>query len=133
MRGTVDMAQRRIEYAFRKVSEWPPGRRRTYANRVQGLPIELRNQGLVVVVATLKKDGHAALAESISRWLLEEAPTHPLRRWESSATGDPIRRLLGACVAADRPSYLAAQAEALALAEHIKRFAGALVGDEAVE
>ena len=127
---TANLQDRRVAYAFRAVNTWPKERRKAAVQRVQGLPVELRNHGLVVTTATLMKDGHANLAEIIARWLLEDAPLRPLARWTKAPTGNITRRLLGACVDANRTSYLAAQSEALALTEHIKRFAVALASED---
>ncbi len=125
MNETPNLQALRARYALRAVDAWPSARRTAAVQRVQVLPVELRTQGLVVTLAMLMKD-HAALAEDIARWLLEEAPYRPLAGVARDSTGGLAATLLRACVGADRGSFLAAQTEAVALVEHMKRFAAAL-------
>lgn len=128
MKYTANLEEARIRHAFDVVSGWPLSLKKEAEaiSRAQGLPVQLRSQGLVVTIATLMGNGrHAHLADTIALWLLERGPTKPLEPWAESQ-GRIARRLLSACNRAERSAYLAAQMEALALAEHIKRFASAL-------
>ncbi|NKC15562.1 MAG: hypothetical protein GKR94_26205 [Gammaproteobacteria bacterium] len=120
-----NLQRARIDYALKAVRRWPSIKRKDYAQRAKSLPVELRTQGLLVTLAALHGSAQAQLAEDVARWLLWEAPRRTLPPQERGR-GDAIRQLYTACQDADRAAYRAAQAEALALAEHIKRFATAL-------
>ena len=119
---SADLQKQRMQRALRIVDEWPATLRQEAAQRSKGLPVELRTQGLAVTIATLMNGPHAHLADTLARWVLDDAPHKPVEAW-TAAEGRPARRLLQACLDADRPAFLATQAEALVLAEHIKRFA----------
>lgn len=94
-------------------------------SRAQGLPIEVRAQGLTVAVATLLKEDRSEsreLARLLASWLfgdeahvVAERPTNPT-----------AMQLLERATTARRSEYLALQAEALAYLEHVKRLASAL-------
>lgn len=124
MNDKPTLQERRIRFAFDVVKGWSRNAFNDPVQRAKGLPVQLRTQGLVVTLATLMDGGHAHFADTIARWLLREAPCKPLAQWAEDQ-GSSASRLLAACVRADRSAYLSAQAEALALVEHIKRFAGA--------
>jgi len=133
MKETENLQMKRARHAFQAVAGWPKARRDEAAKRVQGLPVEMRSHGLMVSIATLMKDSrHAHLAETIARWVLEKAPHLPLGKATAEASGGVALQLLRACTdrSTDRASYLAAQTEALALLEHIKRFAAAMPGSD---
>ena len=120
---SANLQKERMRRALRIVDDWPNHLRQEAAQRAKGLPVELRTQGLVVTVTTLMNGSHGHLANDLARWVLDEAPHKPLSAWTGGENRSPARRLLQACLEADRAAFLAAQAEALALAEHIKRFA----------
>jgi hypothetical protein len=95
--------------------------------RAQGLPVEVRTQGLSVVVATLIKEDRPEsreLARGLADWLLGESV------WGKSAGSRPGEgtglQLLDRAIGCSRPEYLMLQAEALAYLEHVKRLASAL-------
>lgn len=131
--------RRRARFALEEVLAWKDGVAKDAATRAQGLPIELRAQGLSTAVAVLMREGRQgrqpslALARLLSKWLLREADPRPLADGAEGdadrGSGDPTpRALLEASIRAPRTSYLAAQAEALALLDHVKLLARAIHG-----
>jgi len=97
--------------------------------RVQGLPIEVRAQGLTVAVATLLKEDRAEsreLARLLASWVLGDK-AHIVVDPPSNPTG---AQLLERATTSVRSEYLAMQTEALAYLEHVKRLASALEKSE---
>ena len=115
----------RMRYACDQVQRWQKNQNaKELTQASKGFPVMLRTQGLAVAVATLDKDKNKkALAELVTHWLLDKAPLRTLDA--TGEKGTPVQRLLGASAKANRSSYRHAQAEALALAEMIKIYAGA--------
>jgi len=115
----------RMQYASHHVQRWQNNRNvKELTQASKGFPVMLRTQGLAVAVATLDKDKKKqALAELVAHWLLNKAPVRSLHA--ANQHGTLVQQLLGACATTDRASYRIAQAEALALAETIKIYAGA--------
>jgi hypothetical protein len=122
-----DLALVRARYGFNVVRDWREQWRKDAAQRVKGLPVAIRTQGLMIAVAMLMREDKAAarqLADRLANWLLEEAPHGPLR---SSARGEASgRRLLEVCMKASRGDYLAAEREAILFFDQVKIYADAL-------
>ncbi len=119
----------RAQFAYDEVNgNWP----NNALQRVKGLPVQVRTQGLTVTLATLLREDTVQsrrLADVLGRWLLKDAPHRSLdetgpEKWS------PARRLLDACIKAERSAYLAAQVEALFVLEQLKLFAEALDKEE---
>lgn len=91
--------------------------------RAQGLPIEVRTQGLTTVLATLvkneKRSECSELASWLARWLIESSGLAQLER------RGPLG-LLEWATNCSRDEYQALQAEALAYLEHVKRLLSVL-------
>lgn len=128
---TRDMAFVRARYCFKDVREWKPQWRKDAAKRVKGLPVALRSQGLMVVVATLMREDNPAsrrIVDNLAQWLFNGAPHVPLR---SSENEEPSAgRLLNACMKASRADYLAAEMEAIIFFDQVKLYADALFTEE---
>ncbi|MDX1982668.1 MAG: type III-B CRISPR module-associated protein Cmr5 [Bryobacteraceae bacterium] len=123
-----NLSRARARFAFDEVERWPKNWRDDATQRVRSLPVQVRTQGLPVVLAILLREDKShsrELAGLISRWVLKEAPRRLL-----IADSQGAQALLAACLKADRQAYLAAQAEALAILEMVKLFADALSKQE---
>jgi hypothetical protein len=128
-RNENNLARARTQFAYGNVAEWKKDWRKDALARVKGLPIQVRTQGLPVTLANLMGEDNTHsrhLADLIGRWLLEKAFHKPLGEDSGPASRSPARRLLDACINAERSTYLAVQAEALAFLEQVKLFADAL-------
>lgn len=120
------LEQRRARNAYQWLSELKDaGRLEKVEKRVQGLPIEVRSQGLNVALATLLKENREesrTLADRLALWLLRDANVDS----SSSLDAPTGRALLDRAVKGERAEYLALQAQGLAYLEHVKRLASAL-------
>ena len=118
----------RSQFAYEEVRGWDKRWCSEAVSLAKELPVALRRQGLIVVLAWLLRGEEAAnestaLARLLSDWLLTKHPWRPVA--PSGARPTP-QSLLDACVKADRAGYRAAQGEALAILEKTKLFAQAL-------
>ncbi|SER20069.1 CRISPR-associated protein (Cas_Cmr5) [Solimonas aquatica] len=121
-----DLRASRARFCYDEVAAWAgkPWRQEA-AQRVKGLPVQVRTQGLVVTLAMLMADDKTYtrhLADLLANWLLTAAPYRALRG-EGGATA---LTLLEACSKAPRVEYAAAQREAILLLQQLKIFADAL-------
>ena len=124
-----DLRDLRARYCYRAVAAWSPRWRYDAKSRVQGIPIEIRLQGLIVALATLMGEGNDQsrhLANSLARWILTDAPRRPLSDSRSTEDASPDR-LLEDCAKADRATYAAVQQEAMLFFDQIKIYASALL------
>lgn len=127
-RPREDLTRLRARFVMERIGGWGG---RSWVNeavqRVKSLPVQIRSQGLTVAVAVLLREGGASaeIARILAEWLFTGAPVKPLGAGGGAKTG---QALLRASVEADRPSYLAAQREALGLLEELKLLADALYG-----
>ena len=132
-RETIDLNRKRSQFAYGEAFNWSPQWRERAVAKVKGLPVALRAQGLAVTMASLicSEEAHQErIALSLAKWLLEESPIKSLVVFNSGTGSDTLpRRLLKACIDADRPAYQAAQTEALAFLDRLKLFAEALHGN----
>src|SRR5262245_56085128 len=113
-RDETNLARARAQFAYEDVVEWSRDWSKDALARVKGLPVQTRTQGLTTTLATLMRDDsrHAThLADLIGSWVLQKAPHKPLGEDTGQPTWSLARRLLAACVNAERSAYLAAQAE----------------------
>lgn len=120
-RETLD--RRRAKHAWEQIDALDGSLDKICA-RAQGLPVEVRIQGLTVAVATLIKEGRSesrALAKWLAEWLLETS-----KLIENSSQRVSPMRLLEHATVCERDEYLALQTEALAYLEHVKRLLSAL-------
>lgn len=121
------LTQRRAAFCYEKVTDWPENWRGDATTRIQGLPVQIRTQGLPVALATLIADNKPhtdRLSEILAHWLLAEAPHRPLGKGNQDR---PLPAdLLAACTRADRAAHTAAQREAILLCDQLKLFANAL-------
>ena len=124
-RDTLD--RQRARHAYANLAN--PKNRAKICKRVQGLPIEVRSQGLSVAVATLLKEDRSEsheLARLMAMWVLSDASIVG----DTDNPRDPSGyQLLDRTMTCRRSEYLALQAEALAYLEHHKRLASALEAD----
>ena len=140
---TESLRHQRARFAYERIREWPAPSARAAAARAKGLPIQLRTQGLGTTVAMLTnqasdrdgpEDDAALLVGLLADWLLRESPRQPFGERERGDTAKNAREwrleLLDACCRSDRATYMAAQAEALALLEEVKILTQALHGDD---
>ena len=126
-----NLSRERAQFAYQDVVQWEENWRQRALTRARGLPMQTRTQGLTITLATLMREDqvHASrLADLIGQWLLETAPVRTLGEVTTSQSWSDARRLLDACMKAERAAYQAAQTEALALLEHVKLYADALYG-----
>ncbi len=126
---THDLRAARARYAYGEVASWKDKSKET-TQRVKGLPVQIRTQGLMQTLAVLMADDKPhvrRLGEVTGRWLLEDAPYRALSEASSnSGTWSHSRRLLEACMKASRLEYVWAQQEAIQLLDQIKIYADAL-------
>ncbi|MBL8470792.1 MAG: hypothetical protein KF778_19810 [Rhodocyclaceae bacterium] len=131
--NTRDLRAARARYCYDEAVRWKPEFRKEITQRLKGLPVQMRSQGLANTLALLMADDKfhvAVLAEILARWLLEKSPLRPLPETGGPAHWGAPRRLLDACVKARRIEYAWAQIEAIALMDQLKLFAGALAASE---
>lgn len=121
------ISRSRAAFALERIDGWTSFRWFKDATSIlEGLPVQIRLQGLTAVVAQLaakKSDAERSIAEMIAEWLLRVSPHRPL----SSPNGSNglIGDLLEASVRVSMPRYGAAQVEAIELTEIAKRLAKA--------
>lgn len=129
MSAREDLPRLRAKFVIEQISAWKEGAwRKEAVTRVKSLPVQIRAQGLTVALAVLLREGGSSsveIARVLAEWLLREAPVKTLRAKDGQSRG---AGLLRAAVDADRPSYLAAQREALGLLDALKLLADALYG-----
>lgn len=149
MANGPDLAQRRAKHALEAVKAYrdatdgavPTKQKRAYAGYVKSLPAAIVMNGLGQALATelaqagkdsskgqggLSPDAHRQIFLHLQDWLCGDDPEAVFR----SAKGDNTR-LLTQLYGANQPEYLRAQAEALLYLGWLKKFAGALLADEA--
>ncbi len=128
-----DLALVRTRCCFNDVREWKKQWRKEAAKRVKGLPVAIRSQGLMVVIATLMSEDtpySRHFADRLAQWLLKDAPHGSLR---STENGEPSGlRLLEVCMKASRAEYLAAEMEAIIFLDQVKLYADALYTVEGI-
>jgi len=132
-----DLKAARARFAYGEVADWSRSWRAEATARVQGLPIQVRTQGLLVTLAVLAsgsddkdntpKGVNDSLARTLTSWLLVEAPYRPLGGVVPTTTPFPAD-LLHRLAKAPRADHAAAQREAILLLDQIKIFAKALQG-----
>lgn len=132
-----DLKAARARFAYSEVADWSPNWRADATTRVQGLPIQVRTQGLLVTLAVLtsgaddQKDTRQGVEDSLARtltsWLLVQAPYRPLGHANTRDRPFPAD-LLEILTRASRADHAAAQREVILLLDQIKIFAKALHG-----
>jgi hypothetical protein len=123
-----DLTLQRTRYCYDEVQSWHHSWKHDAAQRVKGLPVAIRMQGLMVVLATLMSENRPYarhLADALARWLMVEVRSTPLRGVDPTEAG--ARQLLDKCRGASRAEYLAAESEAVLFFDQIKLYADALV------
>ncbi len=124
---TRDMAIVRARNGFNAVREWNQQWRKDAARRVKGLPVAIRAQGLMVVIATLMRENTPAsrcIADRLAQWLLKKAPHRSLHLSEDKEPSG--LQLLDVCMKASRADYLAAEMEAIIFSDQVKLYSDAL-------
>lgn len=119
----VDLERKRSEFAVDTVNEWLAEGERAgkIGERLPGLPVTLRTQGLLTTCLTLRtKEGGNKVADALQAWLTRVAPRPPL----STSTADAD--FVALCTNAARVVYLAAQWEAIEMAQKLELAAEAL-------
>lgn len=114
----TDLDCKRSRFVFKLASKWRGPSRKEATALAQGLPVAMRTQGLAITLARLSaKDSVASrtLRDMLFDWLTKDAPS--IKFGKSLATST---ELLERLLELDRPTYLVAQREALALSERIK-------------
>lgn len=114
----------RARFCYDHVAGWDSNWKDKAKARVEGLPVELRSQGLLVTLATLMSEGDegSRVSQALALWLLKDSPHKLFGTRDKGSAKD----LLEACLQADRATYAAAQKEALILVGQIKVYANAL-------
>ena len=123
------LAAERARFAYAEVASWGKVLQKAAPPLSRGLPVQVRIQGLQVTVATLMRSNTAEareLADLLARWLLDRGPRRVFDPDRVPDASSHAARLLGACVEADRASYLAARTEAIAFLDQVKVYADAL-------
>ncbi|MFC1642671.1 type III-B CRISPR module-associated protein Cmr5 [Myxococcota bacterium] len=126
-----DLTLLRTRHCYDEVRSWHQGWRKEAAQRVKGLPIAIRMQGLMVVLATLMREDSPyarRLADALAQWLMVHAPNGPLRGHGVAEAGP--RQLLDACRNASRAEFLAAEWEAVLFFDHVELYADAMSAAE---
>jgi hypothetical protein len=125
---TESLKRKRARFAYDRVMAWDASWREKAVQRIKGLPVQVRTQGLSTALATLIHQDNAesrALADLLADWLLNDSPHKPLDvRTLQARDRDALLKLL---VRADRASYLAAQCEAIGLLDEVKTLGQAIV------
>ncbi len=127
--GTVDVTRARQQFAWGCVKDWT----KETATRIQGLPVQLRAQGLSTTVAVLLREDRPesrALLRLLAEWLLGASPVRTLFPHTLNAGPPELdgQTLLASCLALEleqQDTYLAAQDDALALLAEAKLLASA--------
>lgn len=122
-----DLTLVRARFCYTEVANWPERLQKDGNSKAQGLPVQVRTQGLLTSVAVLTGGDEVAnrFADTLARWLLAEWPHRSLEgAWERPVAAD----LLGALAQASRAEHIAAQREAILMLDQIKIFAKALHG-----
>lgn len=121
--------QARAAFCYLRVNGWASGWRADATTLAQGLPVEVRTQGLMVTLAKRMVPTAGApcreMAGLLALWLLREDPAQlfgALTDKEESSPG----ALLGLLARSDRATYAAAQREALLVFDQVKIYAKAL-------
>lgn len=128
MSARDDLPRLRAKFVMEQIGAWRDASfRKDAVTRVKSLPVQIRAQGFTVALAVLLREGgpSAEIARIVAEWLLGAAPVKTLRAKDGQKSG---AALLHAAVDADRPSYLAAQREALGLLDELKLLSDALYG-----
>lgn len=130
MSTSHDLRAARARFAYDEAAGWKKDVRKPTTQRVKGLPVQMRTQGLMQTLAVLMADDREYvrhLAEVTGKWLLFEAPYRAL---QEAGSAQPhwgyARRLLESCMKASRLEYAWAQLEAIQLLDQIKIYADAL-------
>lgn len=125
-----DLKAARARFAYSEVADWSPNWRADATTRVQGLPVQVRTQGVLVTLAVLASDPGTVstrLAGALTTWLLVQAPYRPLGHANTRDRPFPAD-LLEILTRASRADHAAAQREVILLLDQIKIFAKALHG-----
>lgn len=115
--------------AHQRIERLDSNPRSKYRAATQKTPIMIRTIGLGPAIAVLLQQGADGkrLADAIAEWLLGECPHFAEFRVEGKHDG---RALLRRIATENKPAtYRLAQAEAMAYAQWLKRFADAFIGD----
>jgi hypothetical protein len=128
---TRDLRRQRTQRCYDEVQRrWSKDWRKEAAKRVKGVPVAIRMQGLMVVIATLMRENTPyarALVDGLAKWLMT-GPIAPLRGHGQADAG--ARQLLDACRKASRAEFLAAEWEAILFFDNVKLYADALITDK---
>lgn len=111
-----DLQRKRFEFAIERIDIMMQGGESAPKafDKLPGLPVLIRTQGLLVAVALLRAGQGREIAEAIETWLTDAAPNAVLKRGESK------KDFMSICTNASRAAYLAAQWEAVELAQCLK-------------
>ena len=123
-------AWERQRFVWGRVQQWNERPwRKEVTQRLKGLPIQLRQQGLGVTLADLMRQGGPSreMADMLAEWLLVEAPVKLVPAWKDESRAS-VDSLLEISLGANRETWLALQAEAGALLDQAKGLADALIG-----
>jgi len=114
------LGQKRAEFALEKVFEIPKSLKKEFKSFSAGAPSTILQNGFGQALAFWVSKGdakHTALFEMIKEWLVENNYVQPRN---DNSTG-----FIKAISIMEQSGYLAAQKEALALLEWVKRYANA--------
>jgi hypothetical protein len=118
-RRAEDLQRERAKFAAEKIDGWLKLRSDSLYE-LPRLPILIRTQGLLIAYCMLRSGKGMDAAQAIEAWLTRLAPNPPLRD-DSGGLG-----FVQLCTNAERSRYLAAEREAIAFAQILKRMADAL-------
>ncbi len=127
-----NLSRLRAKFVMKRIEPWRGEKWcKEAVTRIKSLPVQIRSQGLTVGLAVLLREGgpSVTIGNILGDWLLgSERDTFPVKVLAAPDGTKDCKALLRAVVAADRPSYLAAQREALGLLDELKLLADALYG-----
>src|SRR5690606_26462516 len=124
-----DLTLLRARRCYDEVRGWKSDLRAEATQRAKGLPVAVRMQGLMVVLASLTRKEHPAdrrLATALAQWL---GTSRGLLGEAEPESFGPIQ-LLDACRRASRSELLGVEWEAILFFEQIKLYADALSATE---
>ncbi len=134
---SLGVEEHRHQFAWKQLRNLQRETLERVASEVQGLPVAIRTQGLVVVIATLIQRGSEErtagpwLASKLAEWLIKESRHGTLWSKEPESRPPTGYTLLELIMKSDSTlSLAAAQREAIAMATALKRIANVLQAGE---
>ncbi len=125
----LSLAKVRMRFVFERLrtSGGDQEQRQGIKQKLKGLPVSLRSNGLAVVAARLAADNDIYIGDNLlTHWLLRECPLFRGVAPDFDNKNPKIQALVRWCMEMSRLEYEAVQQEALRLMEQSKLIAEAL-------